>query len=130
MTISSPKSSLKRYFFGQLRLTLVVLALAVFVYLGFGKPIATSMLAGAMCALIPHSVLIWYVFRFRGELDPQRVLQSVYRGESLKFLATALMVAVALKHGVLIHWVFFCGLVATLIAQAVLPFLINYENWD
>jgi hypothetical protein len=39
-------------------------------------------------------------------------------------------VATALKHALLIPWLFFGGLVFALILQALLPILINYDNWD
>lgn len=90
----------------------------------------TSFLIGALCAAIPHSLFTWYVFRFRGDLQPDLVLKSIYRGEALKFLLLALLVAAVLKHLVVIYWIFFCGLVFAFILQAVLPILINYDNWD
>ena len=79
---------------------------------------------------MPHSLFTWYVFRFRADIQPDLVLKSVYRGESLKFLLLALLVATALKHALMIPWLFFGGLVFALIMQALLPILINYDNWD
>ena len=90
----------------------------------------TSFLMGALSAALPHSLFTWYVFRFRGDLHPDLVLKSIYRGEALKFLMLALLVAAVLKHLVVIYWIYFCGLVFALILQAVLPILINYDNWD
>jgi ATP synthase protein I len=90
----------------------------------------TSFLIGALCASIPHSLFTWYVFRFRGDLQPDLVLKSIYRGETLKFLLLALLVAAVLKHLVVVYWIFFSGLVFAFILQAVLPILINYDNWD
>jgi len=90
----------------------------------------TSFLMGALCAVLPHSLFTWYVFRFRGDLQPDLVLKSIYRGEALKFLLLALLVAAVLKHLAVVYWIFFCGLVFAFILQAVLPILINYDNWD
>ena len=90
----------------------------------------TSFIVGALCAAIPHSLFTWYVFRFRGDLQPDLVLKSIYRGETLKFLLLALLVAAVLKHLAVVYWIFFCGLVFAFILQAVLPILINYDNWD
>lgn len=106
-------------------LALATLGLAV-----WDKLAATSILTGVYCAVLPHSLFTWYVFRFRGATEPDLVLKSVYRGETLKFLTLALLVAAALKHAVMIPWLFFSGLVFALILQAVLPVLINYDNWD
>lgn len=105
-------------------------ALAALGFAVWDKLAATSILTGVYCAVVPHSLFTWYVFRFRAVTEPDLVLKSVYRGETLKFLTLALMVATALKHAVMIPWLFFSALVFALILQAVLPILINYDNWD
>jgi len=90
----------------------------------------TSFLMGALCAVLPHSLFTWYVFRFRGTDQLQLILKSIYRGETFKFLLMALLVMAVLKHVVIVDWLFFSGLVFALILQVFLPILINYDNWD
>ena len=114
-------------FLSQLAASLV---LAAIVFLAFDALAAKSSFYGALCVVLPHCVFTWYVFRFRGDLQPDLVLKSIYRGEALKFLLLALLVAAVLKHLVVMYWIFFCGLVFAFILQAVLPILINYDNWD
>jgi len=110
--------------------SLAGIALAALCLAAWDKLAAKSVLLGIYCVVVPHSLFTWYVFRFRADLQPELVLKSVYRGESLKFLLLALLVATALKHALLIPWLFFGGLVFALILQALLPILINYDNWD
>ena len=105
-------------------------ALAALGFAVWDKLAATSILTGVYCAVVPHSLFTWYVFRFRGELNPQLVLKSVYRGETIKFLTTALLAATAFKHATMTDWLFFCGLFFMVIVQVVLSILINYDNWD
>jgi len=128
--LTTTKQRLKLILHMFLRQSLAAIALAALVYLAFDGLAAKSVLLGAYCIILPHSLFTWYVFRFRGELNPQLVLKSVYRGETIKFLTTALLAATAFKHALLIPWLFFGGLVFALILQALLPILINYDNWD
>jgi ATP synthase protein I len=110
--------------------SLAGIALAALGLAAWDKLAAKSILLGAYCVILPHCLFTWYVFRFRGAVEPDLVLKSVYRGETLKFLTLALLVATALKHAEMIPWLFFGGLVVALIMQALLPILINYDNWD
>lgn len=128
LTTAKQRSKLILKIFLSQTLSAVVIA-GVFLAVQDGLA-GTSFLIGALCAAIPHSLFTWYVFRFRGDLQPDLVLKSIYRGEALKFLLLALLVAAVLKHLVVIYWIFFCGLVFAFILQAVLPILINYDNWD
>ena len=105
-------------------------AVAALCLAAWDKLAAKSVLLGVYCVVVPHSLFTWYVFRFRGELNPQLVLKSVYRGETVKFLTTALLAATAFKHATMTDWLFFCGLFFMVIVQVVLSILINYDNWD
>lgn len=130
MPLTTTKQRFKLILHMFLRQSLAAIALAALVFLAFDGLAAKSVLLGAYCIILPHSLFTWYVFRFRGELNPQLVLKSVYRGETIKFLTTALLAATAFKHATMTDWLFFCGLFFMVIVQVVLSILINYDNWD
>jgi len=128
--LTTTKQRYKLIFKTFLWQSLAGFALAALCLAAWDKLAAKSVLIGVYCVVVPHSLFTWYVFRFRADIQPELVLKSVYRGESLKFLLLALLVATALKHALMIPWLFFGGLVFALIMQALLPILINYDNWD
>jgi len=48
---------------------------------------------GSIISTVPNALFAWYVYRFRGARNAQRILDSTYLGEGLKFLVTAVMFA-------------------------------------
>lgn len=95
-----------------------------------GTAAAKSVFLGAICVVIPHAVFTWYLFRFNDPEQLQLILKSMYRGETLKLLITAIMVMAVLKNLMVTPWLFFTGFTLALLVQLAIPILINNDNWD
>ena len=95
-----------------------------------GSAAAKSVFLGALCVVIPHSVFTWYLFRFNNPKQLQLILKSMYRGETLKLIITAMMVIAVFKNSIVVPWLFFAGFTFALLIQLAIPILINYDNWD
>lgn len=95
-----------------------------------GVAAAKSVFLGALCVVVPHSVFTWYLFRFNHPDQLQLILKSMYRGETIKLLLTAVLVLTVFKHFMVTPWLFFCGFAIALLMQLATPILINYDNWD
>lgn len=96
----------------------------------FNTSAALSAWLGAMSVALPHSLFAWYVFRFHGSTKQQLqlIVRSVYRGETIKLLSTALLVMAVLKHVEVTEWQYFIGFAIALLLQLILPILINNDN--
>jgi ATP synthase protein I len=69
----------------QMLILLVSSAIAMWRDLSFGY----SVLAGGLTQLVPQVWFAYYAFRYRGASKTRLILQSVYRGETVKILLTA-----------------------------------------
>lgn len=54
-----------------------------------------AVLAGLFIALVPNAIFIWFGYRFQGAKNTQQMVGSFYQGESIKFILTAVLFAVA-----------------------------------
>ncbi len=54
-----------------------------------------AVLAGLFIALVPNAIFIWFGYRFQGAKNAQQMVGSFYQGESIKFILTAVLFAVA-----------------------------------
>jgi ATP synthase protein I len=54
-----------------------------------------AVLAGLFIALVPNAIFIWFGYRFQGAKNAQQIVGSFYQGESIKFILTAVLFAVA-----------------------------------
>ncbi len=64
---------------------------AIVLGLGFGKPIAVSVLLGGFAFIVPNAYFAKYVFKFDPQESPQMVLRGFYFGEVIKIIATVLI---------------------------------------
>lgn len=55
--------------------------------------LSTSLLWGVTVCLAPSVMFAWYVFKYRGATRAKDSVNAFYRGESLKFVATAALFA-------------------------------------
>jgi ATP synthase protein I len=70
----------------QLILTLIS---ALIAWLHSDVAAVSALLGGLACAL-PNAYFVWRAFRYTGARSASRIVQSLYQGESWKFLLTAL----------------------------------------
>jgi ATP synthase protein I len=79
------------------RIVIMQATLLLFIVLAawfFGYVEAYSSLLGGLAYLLPNSYFIWRVFKYSHQVSPIVILQSFYRGETWKFILTALFFAV------------------------------------
>ena len=79
-----------------LSLQLVTIA-AVTVFYGVMFTIGHMLaaLVGLFIAMVPNAIFLWFGHRYQGASNAQQIVGSFYRGESVKFILTAILFAVA-----------------------------------
>jgi len=55
--------------------------------------IALMIWVGMMIYIIPNTLFIFYVYRYRGARNAKRIVDATYLGEGIKFLTTAALFA-------------------------------------
>jgi ATP synthase protein I len=89
--------------------------------------ISRSMVLGVSVCFAPSVAFAWFVFRYRGASVARQAVNAFYRGESMKFVLTAILFAVVFVKVEQIHvLVFFASfIVAQLISWLVAGFTIG-----
>ena len=73
--------------------TIALVAAVSVAFFSVGHMLAA--LAGLFIALVPNAIFIWFGYRFQGSKNAQQMVGSFYQGESIKFILTAVLFAVA-----------------------------------
>lgn len=101
-----------------------VIALAFF--LAADAAAAKSAFKGGLVAVIPNFVFAFFAFRFSALDNANLVLASFMRGQSLKLILTAVLLALVFSQQKLIPGVFLTGFLLTLLAQWMAPFFFKH----
>ncbi|MCS4309643.1 ATP synthase protein I [Rheinheimera pacifica] len=96
-----------------------VIALAFF--LAADAVAAKSAFKGGLVAVIPNCVFVFFAFRFNALYDANAVLAAFMRGQSLKLIITAVLLAVVFTQQQLVPEIFLTGFLLTLLAQWTAP---------
>ena len=101
-----------------------VIALAFF--LAADAAAAKSAFKGGLVAVIPNFVFAFFAFRFSALDNANLVLASFMRGQSLKLILTAVLLALVFSQQQLVPGVFLTGFLLTLLAQWMAPFFFKH----
>jgi ATP synthase protein I len=96
-----------------------VIALAFF--LATDTFAAKSAFKGGLVAVIPNLVFAFFAFRFSAAENPNLVVMAFMRGQSLKLILSAVLLALVFSQQQLVHGAFLTGFMLTLIAQWTAP---------
>lgn len=96
-----------------------VIALAFF--LTVDAVAAKSAFKGGLVAIIPNCVFVFFAFRFNALNNPNAVLAAFMRGQSLKLILTAVLLAVVFTQQQLVPGIFLTGFLLTLLTQWTAP---------
>lgn len=126
MTDNSAKSARKSaYTLAVCQLAVAgVIALAFFLAADVGA--AKSAFKGGLVAVIPNFVFAFFAFRFSALDNANLVLASFMRGQSLKLILTAVLLALVFSQQQLVPEVFLTGFLLTLLAQWLAPFFFKH----
>ncbi|MDP5143740.1 ATP synthase subunit I [Rheinheimera baltica] len=107
------------------KLVLCQLAVAGVITLAFflaaDAAAAKSAFKGGLAAVIPNCVFVFFAFRFSALDDANAVLAAFMRGQSLKLILTAVLLAVVFTQQELVPGVFLTGFLLTLLTQWSAP---------
>jgi len=107
------------------KLVLCQLAVAGVITLAFflaaDAAAAKSAFKGGLAAVIPNCVFVFFAFRFSALDDANAVLAAFMRGQSLKLILTAVLLAVVFTQQELVPGVFFTGFLLRLLTQWSAP---------
>lgn len=101
-----------------------VIALAFFLVADAAA--AKSAFKGGLVAVIPNFVFAFFAFRFSALDNANLVLASFMRGQSLKLILTAVLLALVFSQQQLVPGVFLTGFLLTLLAQWMAPFFFKH----
>lgn len=101
-----------------------VIALAFF--LAADAAAAKSAFKGGLVAVIPNFIFAFFAFRFSALDNANLVLASFMRGQSLKLILTAVLLALVFSQQQLVPGVFLTGFLLTLLAQWMAPFFFKH----
>ena len=101
-----------------------VIALAFF--LAADAAAAKSAFKGGLVAVIPNFVFAFFAFRFSALDNANLVLASFMRGQSVKLILTAVLLALVFSQQQLVPGVFLTGFLLTLLAQWMAPFFFKH----
>ncbi|MGI5309936.1 ATP synthase subunit I [Rheinheimera sp. WS51] len=82
---------------------------------------AKSAFKGGLVAVIPNLVFAFFAFRFSAADNPNLVVMAFMRGQSLKLILSAVLLAVVFSQQQLVYSAFLTGFMLTLIAQWTAP---------
>lgn len=82
---------------------------------------AKSAFKGGLVAVIPNLVFAFFAFRFSAAENPNLVVMAFMRGQSLKLILSAVLLALVFSQQQLVHGPFLTGFMLTLIAQWTAP---------
>ncbi|WP_027670548.1 ATP synthase subunit I [Rheinheimera baltica] len=107
------------------KLVLCQLAVAGVITLAFflaaDAAAAKSAFKGGLAAVIPNCVFVFFAFRFSALDDANAVLAAFMRGQSLKLILTAVLLAMVFSQQQLVPEVFLTGFLLTLLTQWSAP---------
>ena len=101
-----------------------VIALAFF--LAADAAAAKSAIKGGLVAVIPNCVFAFFAFRFSALDNANIVVAAFMRGQSLKLILTAVLLAVVFSQQQLVPEVFLTGFLLTLLTQWSAPFFFKH----
>lgn len=82
---------------------------------------AKSAFKGGLVAVIPNLVFAFFAFRFSAAENPNLVVMAFMRGQSLKLILSAVLLAIVFSQQQLVYGAFLTGFMLTLIAQWTAP---------
>ncbi len=105
---------------------LACIAGIVGIWLGFNHFI--SFVLGEIAGLLPHCVLVYWVFFRKSVINPQS-MSIFYRGEGLKWLTTIILIVVMFKSYSEMHYLaFFCGFFFMILCNSLLPIALKWHS--
>lgn len=95
-------------------ITIVILILA-------GKSAALSSMYGAIVSIIPTLIFARMLFRFQGARQARRIIRSLYVGEGLKLLCTALLFGLVIRYLQPVWWALFVSFILVHFSLCIAP---------
>ncbi|MEH8022312.1 ATP synthase subunit I [Rheinheimera metallidurans] len=95
--------------------------IALTFFLAADAAAAKSAFKGGLVAIIPNCVFAFFAFRFNAADNANIVVMAFMRGQSLKLIISAVLLAVLFSQQQLVHGAFLTGFMLTLIAQWTAP---------
>lgn len=86
-----------------------------------GKAAALSAVLGAVVSILPTAVFACVLFRYQGARQARRIVRSLYVGEGLKLLLTALLFGGAIYFLSPIWWAFFVSFILVHMTLCIAP---------
>lgn len=103
----------------------LLVSLSLLISIGLSQWSGLSFSLGAFTSLLPQCLFIYWVF-FRQKAKNANKITAFYRGEGLKWLATIVLMVIALKMvSTLNIALFFAGYFLFLLCNSLLPFLVK-----
>lgn len=126
--MSAVLALIKQQYLRVIRIELMLLvSLSLLIGISVESPLisAISFVLGALASLLPQCLFIYWVF-FRKKAKNSHKMATFYRGEGLKWLATIMLIVMALKGvSTLNLTLFFAGYFVFLLCNSLLPFLVK-----
>jgi ATP synthase protein I len=95
--------------------------IAVVILIFAGQSAALSSVYGGIVSIIPTLIFARMLFRFQGARQAQRIVRSLYVGEGLKLLVTALLFGLVIHYLQPVWWAFFVSFILVHFSLCISP---------
>lgn len=86
-----------------------------------GKVAAMSAVYGAVVSILPTRVFVGVLFQYQGARQAKRIVRSLYVGEGVKLLLTALLFGAVIHYLRPIWWAFFVSFIVVHLSLCIAP---------
>ncbi|WNO59659.1 ATP synthase subunit I [Rheinheimera sp. MMS21-TC3] len=121
MSEQSAKAARKSAYLLILGQVVIASIIALVFFLASDAFTAKSAFKGGLVAVIPNLVFAFFAFRFSAAENPNLVVMAFMRGQSLKLILSAVLLALVFSQQELVYGAFLTGFMLTLIAQWTAP---------
>ncbi len=99
-------------------LVVVIAALLGWIFLDVKS--TESLLLGGLAAVVPNAIFVLFTFSRAGASQLQTIMRRFYRGATLKLILSGVFLALAMKAGMIIPWLFI-GFIIAIFAHIFAP---------
>lgn len=122
--MSAVLTKTKQHYQQVLTLELIMFGVLAIILLIWRLQIGISFLLGVCCALLPFGLIVYWMF-FRKGISSKTHLKAFYCGETLKWLATILLIIFVLMLYPTVHILgFFAGYFLALVVNGFMPLIL------
>lgn len=100
---------------------LIATLITIVIWIWAGRSAALSSVYGAIVSIIPTLIFARMLFRFQGARQARHIVRSLYVGEGLKLLCTALLFGLIIHYVKPLWWAFFVSYILVHFSLCIAP---------